>query len=104
MRPRRRFHIVRLAAIAMFTAIVLPSIAQCDPASTIRILSPANSPRAVVKIEIADTPEKREQGLMYRKHLDADAGMLFIFPAPENAQFWMKNTEIPRDMIFANSS
>jgi uncharacterized membrane protein (UPF0127 family) len=53
-----------------------------------------------VKVEIADTPERRSLGLMYRKELGADAGMLFIFDAADHLTFWMKNTPLPLDMIF----
>lgn len=53
-----------------------------------------------VPVEIADTPDKRALGLMYRKELAADAGMLFLFDAPEHLAFWMKNTVLPLDMIF----
>jgi uncharacterized membrane protein (UPF0127 family) len=52
------------------------------------------------QVEVAATPEKREVGLMYRRELPADHGMLFIFPAERVNSFWMKNTPIPLDMIF----
>ncbi len=52
------------------------------------------------EVEIAATPEKREVGLMYRRELPANHGMLFIFPAEKVNSFWMKNTPIPLDMIF----
>ena len=52
------------------------------------------------QVEVAATPEKREVGLMYRRELPADNGMLFIFPAERVNSFWMKNTPIPLDMIF----
>ncbi len=51
-------------------------------------------------VEIAATPEKREVGLMYRRELPLNRGMLFIFPAEKVNSFWMKNTPIPLDMIF----
>jgi uncharacterized membrane protein (UPF0127 family) len=38
---------------------------------------------------------------MYRQHLAENAGMLFVFKQPQHLTFWMKNTEIPLDMIFA---
>jgi uncharacterized protein len=60
--------------------------------------------RAAVKVELARTPGQRTFGLMYRPHLDEDAGMLFVFPVPDQLKFWMKHTEIPLDMIFAGSS
>jgi uncharacterized membrane protein (UPF0127 family) len=53
-----------------------------------------------VRVELARTDSERERGLMYRNHLDPDAGMLFLFPRPAPLAFWMRNTLIPLDMIF----
>jgi len=50
--------------------------------------------------ELATTPEEHSQGLMFRKQLGADEGMLFIFPREEIHPFWMKNTYIPLDIIW----
>ncbi len=52
------------------------------------------------RVEVALTPEEHARGLMYRSHLDPDAGMLFVFDEPRVQRFWMKNTLIPLDMIF----
>ena len=51
-------------------------------------------------IEVARTALQMEQGLMYRRTLAPDSGMLFVFDAPQIASFWMKNTLIPLDMLF----
>jgi uncharacterized membrane protein (UPF0127 family) len=51
-------------------------------------------------VEIADTDATRERGLMFRKHLAGDQGMLFDFKTPQPVTFWMKNTLIPLDMLF----
>ncbi len=56
-----------------------------------------------IEIEIADTDAKREKGLMYRKKMAQNRGMLFVFPEERRQNFWMKNTEIPLDIIFVNA-
>ncbi len=51
-------------------------------------------------VEIVSTPEEQQRGLMFRDDLDADAGMLFVYSAPQPQQFWMKNTHLPLDILF----
>jgi uncharacterized protein len=94
----------RLIIVAWIAIALMPALASCDSTPEVAIVSPDNSTLATVKVEIADTPDARELGLMYRNHLDDNAGMLFIFPNPESAEFWMKNTIIPLDMLFADSN
>ena len=54
----------------------------------------------IVYIEIADDPKERERGLMFRKNLEWNNGMLFVFEDSSKFSFWMKNTYVPLDMIF----
>jgi len=51
-------------------------------------------------VEVASTYEQRSQGLMHRKLLKQNDGMIFIYPKPQIVKMWMKNTYIPLDMIF----
>ena len=51
-------------------------------------------------VELAQTPGERTQGLMFRKSLGANRGMLFIWTELTNGAFWMHNTLIPLDIIF----
>jgi len=57
-----------------------------------------------IDIEIADNTPERMQGLMYRKSMDENKGMLFIFQDYEVRGFYMRNTIIPLDIIFLDSS
>ncbi len=51
-------------------------------------------------VEIADKPDNRAKGLMFRRSLADDAGMLFLYEAPQRISMWMRNTYIPLDMVF----
>ncbi|MEO8244730.1 MAG: DUF192 domain-containing protein [bacterium] len=53
--------------------------------------------------ELAATEAERELGLMNRDKMASSAGMLFAYPEPHHVYFWMKNTLIPLDMVFANA-
>jgi uncharacterized membrane protein (UPF0127 family) len=54
----------------------------------------------VITLELAQTPEQRAQGLMYRASMPKDAGMLFLFEEAGPQAFWMKNCHFPQDMVF----
>jgi uncharacterized membrane protein (UPF0127 family) len=54
-------------------------------------------------VEVARTPEEQARGLMFRKSLAANAGMVFPMAPPRTASFWMKDTVIPLDMIFVRT-
>lgn len=59
---------------------------------------------ARIDIEVADNDQSRARGLMYRRSLPENAGMLFTQRMEEMQSFWMKNTYIPLDILFVNAN
>jgi uncharacterized membrane protein (UPF0127 family) len=80
----------------MRTALV--AFALVFPHGTAVITTP--HARISVRVEIADTEQARERGLMFRRRLAPSAGMAFVFPRDVRAAFWMKNTLIPLSIAF----
>lgn len=67
---------------------------------TIKITIATTNGPVLITAETATTPEKRDLGLMYRDSIPAYRGMYFVFEYPVQYGFWMKNCEVPLDMIF----
>ena len=84
--------------------VVLLALLGCARGPCVSIVAPDGKPRATVAVEVANTEPQREFGLMYRKHLDDNAGMIFVFPNAAPRNFWMHNTPISLDMIFADAT
>jgi uncharacterized protein len=58
--------------------------------------------QAAFRVEIADDGQERARGLMFVEEMPTMSGMLFVYEAPDTASFWMENTLIPLDIIFAD--
>ena len=71
--------------------------------ANIQITDSSGVVKKVLKIELADDTFEQQTGLMYRKHLDQNKGMLFIFEDTIMRSFYMKNTYISLDLIYIDA-
>ena len=67
------------------------------------VLLPAGRDAVTVDVEVVYRPADRQKGLMYRRELAGNAGMLFLFEQERQQSFWMHNTYLPLDMVFIRS-
>jgi uncharacterized membrane protein (UPF0127 family) len=95
-------HRIGSAFVALFFMLALPAFAQ----STVKfdreplVIQTAAGKKIGFTVEIADTNEQRQRGLMYRKEMADNAGMIFDFGTSKRVQMWMENTVLPLDMLF----
>ncbi|MEL6639883.1 MAG: DUF192 domain-containing protein [Pseudomonadota bacterium] len=97
MGQRRRIVSALIALSATFAGS--SAAARCsDDVTTVR----GNFGQANFNVDVADDPEERAQGLMFVESMPTLGGMLFVYEQPQRASFWMRNTLISLDMLFAD--
>jgi uncharacterized membrane protein (UPF0127 family) len=94
---------VIVAALGIYLAMQQPVAADQAmrlPVDPVPLVVVTNGGERSFTIEVADEPTERAAGLMFRKTMDDDRGMLFVFPQTQPVSFWMKNTPMPLDLVF----
>ncbi|MFB2531416.1 DUF192 domain-containing protein [Paracoccus sp. p4-l81] len=95
----------RAAVLAGLVALLAaPAVAAPANCADDRLLVATAAGSRVFAVELAADAASRARGLMHRRDLAADAGMLFLYESPREAWFWMKNTPLALDMIFADAT
>jgi uncharacterized protein len=97
-----RLRVIRAASAALII-VGLMAVAPASGDALFRhgsLKIEAKSGPVVLDVEIADTEPGREHGLMFRRELAANKGMIFLFGTEQQITMWMKNTYIPLDMVF----
>ena len=84
--------------LRLASAAVLAAAGVTFPHATAVIVTGKRS--MTLRVEVASTDGQRAQGLMNRRILAPNAGMVFLFARPTRAQFWMKDTLIPLSIAF----
>ncbi len=101
----KRRHLIIKIALLLFVVILFGS---CRKTESFKkegelIFVTGSSEQKKINIEIADIKHKRNIGLMNRKYLEKNNGMLFIYDTSYKRFFWMKNTYIPLDIIYVDN-
>jgi uncharacterized membrane protein (UPF0127 family) len=92
---------MRLIQTIVFSFLLIVTAAAGNMAKSLTITTAKGA--FEFQVEMADTEQERQRGLMFRKELPEGTGMLFNFRSERPVTFWMKNTYVPLDMIFIRS-
>jgi len=84
--------------------LVLVLAVSCAPLHADPLLTyPLRIGEHSIRAELANTPQTRREGLMYRQRLAASSGMIFVFAGEQRVSMWMKNTLIPLSVAFLDA-
>lgn len=101
MFSRYSFHLRRLIVAGTFLLGAASMGAQAQTEPVVRLpVTQLSAGIHTIQAEIANSEETRRTGLMFRESMKATEGMLFVFEAPDQQCFWMKNTLIPLSVAF----
>lgn len=92
---------ISLLLVSLFLLAAGPAPLRVPPGASMAELTLPDGFK--VRAELALTREAQTRGLMFRRELAADAGMLFVFGSTEPRAFWMKNTFIDLDIVFLDA-
>ena len=95
----KKYHKLIFVIIILYSFLIFKSCISAAGNKNDKIIINGN----ILNIEIAETEKQRNTGLMNRKTLDKNSGMLFVFESDRKLSFWMKNTYIPLSIAFINS-
>jgi uncharacterized membrane protein (UPF0127 family) len=96
------WRLMRVVASALL--LLLAVMGAPRPAAADSLIIHAGSSAYRFQVELATTEAERERGLMFRKSMAPNAGMLFVYSSEQPVAFWMKNTLIPLDMLFIKAN
>lgn len=99
-RPGARGGLSLIAYVLSCVVLTVSGAMACGPG---RVEVTGDWGRATFRVAVADTAQARAQGLMFVEQMPLSEGMLFVYEAPKQASFWMRNTLIPLDIIFAGA-
>jgi uncharacterized protein len=103
MNRRTLLALLALAPAAAFAQSDEPTGPQAELPKQQLVFVTKDGQRHLFNVEVAATPVQQETGLMFRKSVPPDGGMLFDWGAPRQSEMWMKNTLVPLDMVFIDA-
>ncbi len=92
--------VLRSLVFTALAAFILTAPVTAQMAADRRLSIETSSGSHGFDVEVMRTNAELERGLMFRRKLASDSGMLFDFKSPQNVSMWMKNTYLPLDMVF----
>ncbi|MEJ6398734.1 DUF192 domain-containing protein [Yoonia sp. 208BN28-4] len=96
----RSIEMMKTGLAVILALMAQPAAAACSDG---RVTVAGDFGQAHFSVDVADDAQERAQGLMFVESMPILSGMLFVYEAPQVASFWMQNTLIPLDMLFAQA-